>query len=272
LKTLYILFKDDYNVHTAMNGYEALDIIKKETVHVIISDQRMPKMRGTELLHQVKQISPNTVRLLLTGYSEVDGIITAVNEAEIFRYISKPWDFDEIQNRILLAAQIGMKLYHHTTAPLKQEDLKILVIDDNVETYNILAEQGNIVKRCATLESACDIIANQEDLAIIISDLIVDGDDMTLPLKALKQARPEIVTIILTEMQDVHLLIELINQAQIFRFLPKPIRKSLLESTVNTAIQHYLAMQQHPELLARYNVEMPLHLTYFNKLKDLFAK
>ena len=62
------------------------------------------------------------------------------------------------------------------------------------------------------------------------------------------------------------------NQAQIFRFLPKPIQKSLLESTVNTAIQHYLAMQQHPELLARYNVEMPLHLTYFNKLKDLFAK
>ncbi|MCB1804093.1 MAG: response regulator, partial [Candidatus Competibacteraceae bacterium] len=83
LTALRALFRSQYEVYTATSGSEALDIIRREHIHIIVSDQRMPKMLGSQLLAQVKTLSPHTMRLLLTGYSDMDAIMKSINEGEV---------------------------------------------------------------------------------------------------------------------------------------------------------------------------------------------
>lgn len=83
-------------VRTAVGGAAGLQVLESEPIDLVISDMRMPEMSGTEFLQQVRQRWPDTVRLLLTGYSEVSSIIEAINRGEIYRYISKPWDDNDI--------------------------------------------------------------------------------------------------------------------------------------------------------------------------------
>ena len=82
---------------TAENGALALEFVKRFGIHVVVSDQRMPSMTGVELLRQVKELSPNSVRMLLTGYSDLAAIVGSINEGEVFRFVKKPWDNAEMQ-------------------------------------------------------------------------------------------------------------------------------------------------------------------------------
>lgn len=91
LKSLNNFLKEDFIVFTAISGEKGLKIIEEQNIHVVIADQRMPGMTGTEFLSRTKIISPDTIRILLTGYSDVDAIIDAINRGEIYRYVSKPW-------------------------------------------------------------------------------------------------------------------------------------------------------------------------------------
>ncbi len=91
-----IFFDKKYNAITTTNGEHALKILKSEKVNVIISDQRMPGMTGIEILKSAKIISPDTVRIMLTGYADFNVTIEAINEGEIYKYINKPWDDDEL--------------------------------------------------------------------------------------------------------------------------------------------------------------------------------
>jgi len=286
LRSLKALFKPHYNVHITTDGHEALEIVKNNTVHVIVSDQRMPAMTGVELLREIKQVSPATMRLLLTGYADLPAIIDSVNDGEIFRYINKPWDNEDILNRVKKAAQVGLELAVNIPSPItktssEKQELEILVVDDDIDTYNAVQEivgQKYTVKRGETLKSAFDILS-QGKVMVIISEIHIADEDMSLSLKLMKQYHPDIISIVLTDFKDVQSLIELINQGQIFRFLPKPIRKPLLENSINAAIQRYLAAQQRPELLIRHSVEEPKPnsmisgiMTYLNKIKPFQKK
>jgi response regulator RpfG family c-di-GMP phosphodiesterase len=90
LRSLRMLFAANYRVLVTTSGHEALEILRREKVHALISDQRMPVMAGVDLLRQAREIAPNTMRLLLTGYSDIEAIIGSINDGEVFRYISKP--------------------------------------------------------------------------------------------------------------------------------------------------------------------------------------
>ena len=80
----------------AESGPSALKIVEAETIHVVMSDQRMPQMSGDELLARIAQLSPATVRILLTGYADIQDVIRALNTGGLFRYLTKPWDLDEL--------------------------------------------------------------------------------------------------------------------------------------------------------------------------------
>ena len=90
-------FQDIFNVKTTESGQEALEILKTENIGVVLTDQRMPKMTGNELLKHVKASHPRVVRVILTAYSQLDPILKAVNEGLVARYIIKPWDKSELQ-------------------------------------------------------------------------------------------------------------------------------------------------------------------------------
>jgi len=97
LSALKRLFRPlPYRVLTATSGAEGLEILAKETVHVVISDMRMPQMDGAAFLEQVSDGWPQTVRLLLTGYADLGSAVDAVNKGRIYAYLSKPWDDDKL--------------------------------------------------------------------------------------------------------------------------------------------------------------------------------
>ncbi len=89
-----LLRKEDYHIQTASSGAEGLELLKKSKyqISLIISDQRMPQMNGAQFLEKAKALFPNAMRMLLTGYSDMDSIVDAINNGEIHRYITKPWD------------------------------------------------------------------------------------------------------------------------------------------------------------------------------------
>ena len=93
-------FRRDYTIFTALSGNEAIEIIKNEDIHLIISDQRMPEMTGVQFFEKILHAYPDPVRMILTGYSDVEAVIDAINNGRVFRYISKPWDENELRMNI----------------------------------------------------------------------------------------------------------------------------------------------------------------------------
>ncbi len=96
LSSLKRCFIDEpYETLFANSGKEALEILKQQEVHVIVIDMLMPGMSGLELLKIVKKEYPHTIRMVLSGYAQIQTLLDAVNEGEIFRYLVKPWKFNE---------------------------------------------------------------------------------------------------------------------------------------------------------------------------------
>ena len=92
LQKLRRTFINDYEVLEAASGQEALDLLRRREVSAVITDQRMPSMNGVELLHRSLGIRPRTVRIILTGYTESEDLMDAINQGHVHRYITKPWD------------------------------------------------------------------------------------------------------------------------------------------------------------------------------------
>jgi len=101
LRMIERLFHKDYHVITAESGEEALETLKNEEVHLIISDQRMPGMTGTELLKESLNMHPDAVKIILTGYSDTEAVIEAINRARVHKFVCKPWD--PVQLRAIVA-------------------------------------------------------------------------------------------------------------------------------------------------------------------------
>ena len=99
-------FRKDYNVFTAIGGKEGLKVMKEHDIQIVITDQRMPGMTGVEFLEVVVPEYPDTIRILLTGFSDVEAIIGAINSGRIFRYITKPWDENELRMTFENARQL----------------------------------------------------------------------------------------------------------------------------------------------------------------------
>lgn len=92
LRVLERLFSDDYQPLIANSGAEALKLLAQHDCSMIISDQRMPEMSGLDLLKQAAQMRPHTIRILLTGYTDVETLVEAINSGVVYKYVTKPWD------------------------------------------------------------------------------------------------------------------------------------------------------------------------------------
>lgn len=97
LKSLKNLLRLEYNVVGAAHATEAMEILQREKIHVVMTDHRMPETTGVELLRSVHERYPDVMRLLFTGYADVKAVIDAVNKGHVYRYITKPWDPQELQ-------------------------------------------------------------------------------------------------------------------------------------------------------------------------------
>jgi serine/threonine-protein kinase len=113
------MFRRQFDLFLASHGAEALDIVRDKDIDVIVADHRMPKMTGVEVLSKVRALSPRTVRILLTGYADLDAVEGSINESEVFRFLTKPCAPQQLRETIELAA----KLARETPAPIATEPL-----------------------------------------------------------------------------------------------------------------------------------------------------
>lgn len=97
LRALERVFRNDQTVLTAQSGADALSILQQHDVALLISDQRMPAMTGIELLQKTVHLRPHMVRILLTGYTDVSTLIEAINCGQVYKYVTKPWNNDDLK-------------------------------------------------------------------------------------------------------------------------------------------------------------------------------
>ncbi len=253
VNALRSVFKDSYRVVTATGGEQALGMVRRERFHVIVSDQRMPGMLGVDLLREVKGIAPNSVRILLTGYSDLAAIVGSVNEGEVYRFIHKPWHQEDLIATVAEAVTIAIALEASPpprAAAKADDDVTVLVLDDPAlarATREMLGDLAH-VEHAVTLEETLRIFGERE-VAVLVADLESRRVDNTVLFKLLKQEHPGTLVIVTTKASDSELIISLINEARIFRFVNKPVNLTLLQSHVVAALERYHSFKQAPALM-----------------------
>jgi serine/threonine-protein kinase len=260
LRSLRMLFLSGYEVRMTTDANEAIRILREERVHVIVSDQRMPIMPGAELLRIARETSPATMRILLTGYSDMEASIASINEGEVFRYLIKPWNAEEVRQVVAEAAAIAEASFAAAQAPAaaaaRQQKARVLVMDNDEATakavMDILQDRAEVIW-AADLQHATEILARQ-DVAVVVSDLTLDGKNVSYLIKTIKQYNPKTQSMVVTSFNDTSRLIELINQAQIARYLPKPLRMNMLARNLDYLIERFHALCHVPLLQTRQSV------------------
>jgi DNA-binding NtrC family response regulator len=109
LNSMRIMFRKDYDTFFADNGPAALGIVKAHDIDVIVCDHRMPQMTGIEVLSRARELSPRSVRILLTGYADLNAVEGSINESEVFRFLTKPCAPDELKRTIALATSLAQE-------------------------------------------------------------------------------------------------------------------------------------------------------------------
>ncbi|MGX9416168.1 HD domain-containing phosphohydrolase [Vibrio sp. RC27] len=135
LKSLTRVLRFDYQVVSFNNGHEALAYLEENTVSIIISDMRMPEMDGAEFLTKAREICPDSIRFLLTGYSDMDSTIRAVNEGGIHTYIAKPWDNEGLKLTLSKASELFelRRQKKALTDELQQKNAQLNIWNDALE-------------------------------------------------------------------------------------------------------------------------------------------
>ncbi|HXD30900.1 MAG TPA: HD domain-containing phosphohydrolase [Pyrinomonadaceae bacterium] len=100
LRLLTRLFRQDFTCLTASSGEEAIELLSQHDVAIVITDQRMPQMSGIELLKQTAEMRPHMARILLTGYTDVEALVEAINCGLVHRYITKPWNNEDLKQKV----------------------------------------------------------------------------------------------------------------------------------------------------------------------------
>jgi two-component system response regulator HupR/HoxA len=137
LHALERLLKTDYQVLLADNGADGLQILKKEHVAVILADQRMPVMTGVEFLSEAIRQQPDTVRILITAYADLQASISAINKGQIYYYISKPWEPEELQ--LILRRAVERYRLQRKNQELTQQ---LLAVNKKLKQENISLKQS----------------------------------------------------------------------------------------------------------------------------------
>lgn len=143
-KSLVRQFRRKYNVFSANSGLEALTIMDDHDIHVVISDQRMPGLTGVRFFSKIKEKFQDTLKLILTGYSDIEAVISAINEGQVYRYVTKPWIPEELDGivkeaferyQLVMKNRILMQKLEQANATLEE---KVRLRTRQLEDLNIL--------------------------------------------------------------------------------------------------------------------------------------
>ena len=248
LNGLKALFREDVEAIAVDSGAAALEVIARQPVHVIVSDQRMPQMTGVALLREVRKRAPHVVRILLTGYTDLASLVGSINEGEIHRFVKKPWDNAVLRQAVMEAVQIALAQAEAPLAAAKSPRSagSLLVIDPTGQLasglHRLLAGNAE-VKLAASVVQAAKMLA-EGDFGVVVADASAGIDALGALFRELRAKRPEIASIVLTDEPDSEVAIDLVNRAHVFRFLPKPVAPRELRSQVAQGLRRHAALRQ----------------------------
>lgn len=264
VRALQWLLQKEFAVMTATSAQDGVALVQQNDFDVVISDQRMPGMTGVEFLRAVRKLSPRTMRILLTGYSDYQAILSSVNESEVFRFINKPWNISELPRIVEQAATIAKTQPVVVAEPELSEESPmvvsgntVLLIDDDPGAREmVVTAVGNAVavQYAPNLAEAVTIL-NEQPISVIVSESRVGTIDATRLIRLMKQKHPEIVTVMFTGENDADTVTTLINQGQIYRFVPKPVRPGYLKLVINSALIKHKQLMENPSVAARHVVQ-----------------
>ena len=273
LRALQWLLRKDFEVHTCESAADALRLLRKHDFDVVVSDQRMPGITGVEFLRHVRKLAPRAMRILLTGYSDLDAMMDSVNESEVYRFITKPWDVRGLPQLIAAAAQVAREDQAatgpaaSTAAPLAgalalpaapaQMSESVLVIDDSEELHAMVEQElhGTAkVLHAFDLPAALDTL-DHSPVSVIVSEVQVGGVDVTRLLRMIRHKHPQVVTLVLSGHRDAEMVMALINHGQVFRIVPKPVKPAFIRLIVEAALKRHRELVASPSAQRRYGVE-----------------
>lgn len=300
---LKAIFRREYNVLIANSGMEALDVLEQQKVHVIVSDQRMPQILGNELLAIVSKRHPQTMRILLTGFMDKQAIVDLINEGEVYRFINKPWDNQEMRDVVAnaaLASNIPVDSIAHTSEASTQEstsetdpiesksmdpnsidaeiaslDKALLMMEKQQEVRHQIrkfcSDESIMIYGTQNVSQAVAAATTRESIGVAVIELSDDSTTAIQTINLLKRARPELITIALTDEYDAQTAVDLINQGQIFKYLAKPLDTALFQNVIQNAFTRHLFLKKNKGANQRYTVEKPSE-KIISGLQNLFGR
>lgn len=270
VKLLQRMFHLTHAVFTATSGSEALKIIAAHDIQVIVSDQRMPRMSGMELLSTVRQHSPATLGILLADYSDWAAIVGSAKDAGIFRFVNKPWNIEEIKNVVREASELAMRMHDIALKPAPPMPDPVLPLAGAVNAVDaaaapaLLVLVGSEIDRLEIMQMFADDyrvhgapdvaealkVIEQHDVGVIICEAHVGSKGNGPFLRVLTLNEPLVQTVMLTSTADSELVIKMINQVQIFRFVMKPvIRPNVFRFAVSAAMKEHRNLRNNPRII-----------------------
>lgn len=184
IKALERLFRRKYNVFSTTSPQEALRIMEREEIQVVISDQRMPGMTGVDFFTRIKDMYPDTMKLILTGYTDIESVIGAINKGQVFRYVKKPWDPNDL-DMIVREAFEKSELMADNRMLMNELRLMNLTLEEKVKNRTVELELLNQRLKEINQEKNRYIgmvahdLRNPIGVAAVYSDLLLDEYDST---------------------------------------------------------------------------------------------
>jgi CheY-like chemotaxis protein len=176
LETMTFTFEDDYEVFTSTDARRALDILDQNApIAVVLTDQRMPNMSGIEFVTEVCKRHPSTVRMILTGFSDMEAIIQAINDGHVYAYITKPWEPDQLKQLMKQAVE-----HYHLSlenerllAGLQNANVFLEAVMDHLDTGAIAVDSKGVIQ--AVNRPVRDYLGLQGDLRGRRFDEMLEG-------------------------------------------------------------------------------------------------
>lgn len=274
-KALTRQFRRNYNVFSTTNAEEGFAILEKENIQVVLSDQRMPGMTGTDFFSKIKDKYPDALKLLLTGFSDIEAVINAINEGQVFRYVTKPWNPTELDSIIKEAFEKyelitnNKRLLHNLNEANLNLEAKVKDRTKELENANTKLSELNVEKNKYIGMVAHDL-RNPIGVAASFTDILIQDYSNIVKKKKLQylgyisknchyslnlmnefldvsKIEAGIFDLNLTQQDFIHLVKESIQQQSF-----KAIRKSL-EIVLETDLQHLPATFDNNKMLQVLN-------------------
>lgn len=225
-----------YEILTACSAAAALDLVARQRIDVLVSDQDLPEMPGIALLSAARPLSPGTVRILLTGYAELAARIGAVKDGDVFQFLNKPWRRRQIERSLVEAAELietGAAIEPTLAGAAASMELHGLPRARHA-AMEIFAADGKVTH--AEFASEAIVIAKRHRAEVIVASTRLAAADIVELLAALVPAIPPVVFAMLEDAPNGGATVKLIEGSRIYRFAMEPIAPIAFRLAISAAV------------------------------------